>query len=506
MLRKARVIQMGRACGRKVAAGALVAFSVSMAGCSADLGRFSFSKPSDPDVAPQATASLPQPSEPLRRNAGIPVDTETGYRDNGSGRPAPYGGVAPPQSPSREPPVRLSGLPEPTVREPAAKSPPAVRPAAAPAGGRQVPTATAVAPAATAAAPAAPAAAGQVIEVQQGDTLYAISKRHRVAISELMAVNNLQNPNIRPGQKIALPGGKRAVAQRPAGSAPLAATPAAAPATPVVAAQPAPVRAATPAPTNWGGSYTVVQGDNLFAIAKKHSVKPADLQSANAIADPAKVRPGTVLKVPGTGGAAPAVATAPARTAPAAEPVASASASGPRPTILNAPAAAPAEGTKVAALGTAAATSSDASPAAAKPDAAALADPPKLGTSGKFRWPAKGKVIASFGPRADSTHNDGINISVPQGTEVVAAENGVVAYAGSELKGYGNLILVRHDGNWVSAYAHNEALLVKRGDKIKRGQAIAKAGNTGTVDQPQVHFELRQGSKPVDPIPHMEKN
>ena len=123
----------------------------------------------------------------------------------------------------------------------------------------------------------------------------------------------------------------------------------------------------------------------------------------------------------------------------------------------------------------------------------------------KFRWPVKGRVIASYGPRSDSTHNDGVNIAVPMGTEVLAAEQGVVAYAGSELKGYGNLILLRHDSGWVTAYAHNEEILVRRGDKVKRGQAIAKAGKTGTVDQPQVHFELRQGQKPIDPTPHMEK-
>jgi murein DD-endopeptidase MepM/ murein hydrolase activator NlpD len=125
--------------------------------------------------------------------------------------------------------------------------------------------------------------------------------------------------------------------------------------------------------------------------------------------------------------------------------------------------------------------------------------------AGKFRWPVKGKVIASFGTRPDGTHNDGVNVAVPQGTDVLAAEQGTVAYAGSELKGYGNLVLLRHESGWVTAYAHNEELLVKRGDKIKRGQAIAKAGKTGTVDQPQVHFELRQGQKPVDPTPHMEK-
>jgi murein DD-endopeptidase MepM/ murein hydrolase activator NlpD len=120
-----------------------------------------------------------------------------------------------------------------------------------------------------------------------------------------------------------------------------------------------------------------------------------------------------------------------------------------------------------------------------------------------FRWPAKGRVISGFGTKPDGGHNDGINLSVPQGTSVMAAENGVVAYAGSELKGYGNLVLVRHSNNWVSAYAHNAELLVKRGEKVRRGQVIAKAGATGSVSQPQVHFELRKGSRPVDPTKYM---
>jgi murein DD-endopeptidase MepM/ murein hydrolase activator NlpD len=136
---------------------------------------------------------------------------------------------------------------------------------------------------------------------------------------------------------------------------------------------------------------------------------------------------------------------------------------------------------------------------------AAPAGAADAGDSDKLRWPASGKIIAGFGGRPDGTHNDGVNLSVPLGTEVHAAESGVVAYAGSELKGYGNLVLLRHDNGWVTAYAHNDELVVKRGDKVKRGQVIAKAGKTGSVDQPQVHFELRQGSKPVDPIPYLEK-
>jgi len=128
---------------------------------------------------------------------------------------------------------------------------------------------------------------------------------------------------------------------------------------------------------------------------------------------------------------------------------------------------------------------------------------PDAMSGASFRWPVKGRIVSGFGTKPDGGHNDGVNISVPQGTSVKAAENGVVAYAGSELKGYGNLVLVRHANNWVSAYANNEEILVKRGDKVKRGQIIAKAGMTGSVSKPQVHFELRKGSRPVDPTKYM---
>jgi murein DD-endopeptidase MepM/ murein hydrolase activator NlpD len=128
---------------------------------------------------------------------------------------------------------------------------------------------------------------------------------------------------------------------------------------------------------------------------------------------------------------------------------------------------------------------------------------PEPMSGNSFRWPVKGRVIAGFGSKPDGGHNDGVNLAVPQGTSVKAAENGVVAYAGNELKGYGNLVLVRHANNWVSAYAHNDEILVKRGDKVRRGEIIAKAGATGSVSSPQVHFELRKGSRPVDPTKYM---
>ncbi len=117
----------------------------------------------------------------------------------------------------------------------------------------------------------------------------------------------------------------------------------------------------------------------------------------------------------------------------------------------------------------------------------------------EFRWPARGRIIQGF----NTGGNDGINISVPEGTQVKAAEGGVVAYAGSELKGYGNLVLIRHPNGFVSAYAHNGELDVKRGDQVKRGQTIAKSGQSGNVGSPQLHFELRKGSTPVDPTGYL---
>ncbi len=131
---------------------------------------------------------------------------------------------------------------------------------------------------------------------------------------------------------------------------------------------------------------------------------------------------------------------------------------------------------------------------------------PEAMTGNQFRWPVKGRIVSSYGVKPSGKHNDGINVAVPKGTSVKAAENGVVAYAGRELEPYGNLVLIRHANNWVTAYAHNDKLMVKRGDTVGRGQIIAKAGQTGNVSQPQLHFELRKGSKPINPLPYMASN
>jgi murein DD-endopeptidase MepM/ murein hydrolase activator NlpD len=137
-------------------------------------------------------------------------------------------------------------------------------------------------------------------------------------------------------------------------------------------------------------------------------------------------------------------------------------------------------------------------------------EPPKVkqevtAATPSFRWPVNGRVIQAFGPKPTGQQNDGINISVPEGTAIKAAEDGVVAYAGNELKTYGNLVLIRHSNGYVTAYAHASEIAVKRDDVVKRGQVIAKAGQTGSVNAPQVHFEIRKGSTPVDPAPFLAK-
>ncbi len=119
--------------------------------------------------------------------------------------------------------------------------------------------------------------------------------------------------------------------------------------------------------------------------------------------------------------------------------------------------------------------------------------------NGKFMRPVDGKTISGYGPKADGLHNDGINIKALRGTAVRAAENGVVAYTGGEMQGYGNLVLIRHGDRYMTAYAHMDKMLVKKGDTVKVGQSIGTVGSTGQVDSPQLHFEIRKGTNPVNP-------
>lgn len=338
-----------------------------------------------------------------------------------------------------------------------------------------------------------PSQAGSVISVESGDTLYGLSRKHGVSVAELMAANDLNDSKLQIGQKLTIPAHEgarpsRSYASRKTRRPPL-------PRESVAQAQ------GVAAPATWGGSYTVRSGDSLYKIARQYGVRTSELQRYNSITDARRVMPGTVLKVPGGtvapgGSVSSAVAQAPRNGLQ-------------RPSLMTA-------GKEYAALTDGSRRSDARSGPATKGVRTVTIAPPRYSnvkvkpsapeSSGNLLWPVRGRVIAGFGKRPDGTHNDGVNFAVPKGTDVRAADEGVVAYAGSELRSYGNLILLRHDNGWVTAYAHNEKLLVKRGDKVKRGQVIAKSGSSGQVGEPQMHFELRQTSKkPVDPIPYLEK-
>jgi murein DD-endopeptidase MepM/ murein hydrolase activator NlpD len=262
-----------------------------------------------------------------------------------------------------------------------------------------------------------------------------------------------------------------------------------------------------------GGTYTVMTGDTLYSISQKTNTNADTIIALNNLGSQSQLRTGQVLKLP-------ASATIPQTPAQAL-----AAASVPKPTLAPPsaqPTAAVASGTQIAAavptprvIPPSTGVAATAKPAVATgaqipatqaslgPNAGTdQIDPPSAnGTT--FRWPVRGKITEGFGASAGGQRNDGINLSVPEGTAVKAAEAGTVIYSGNELQGYGNLVLIRHADGWVTAYAHNKDLLVKRGDTVARGQTIAHAGMTGSVSAPQVHFELRKGSTPVNPLDYL---
>jgi murein DD-endopeptidase MepM/ murein hydrolase activator NlpD len=281
----------------------------------------------------------------------------------------------------------------------------------------------------------------------------------------------------------------------------------------------------TPAPVVSGApvergplSVTIQRGQSLSEIAQNYHVPMRVIAEANGLSPPYRIKTGRSLIIPGA--APPHAPEAPVSVAALSPSRPDAAASAPvverpaaawpeKPTVIDAPLApraalspspppVPTVPSTAAAAVPPAIPSVPAAPASPPepPTAANLAPP---GGSGAFIWPVHGNVLATFGSRSDGTHNDGINIGAARGSTVQAADAGVVAYTGNELRGYGNLILVKHAGGWISAYAHCDQILVKRGEKVSRGEVIARVGSTGNVGEPQLHFELRRGNHPVDP-------
>ncbi len=372
--------------GLRPALCAVMLFSAAAAGCSADVTRFDNSSFNLNDP-PQETA------------AAAPVEPAVSHSDYQSPvartQPrGPYGAGAGRVRPPATSGVEMANLPDATPPAVAAPSrQPAYRPAT---------------PAAAAPAVRMPVAKGETFDVQPGDTLYGLSKRHQVSLAELMAVNELTTPDLKPGQKLFLPAGK-AVMARPAPAQPMttaAVTPPPAVAAPVEMAAPPMAPPSADVAAKYNSTYVVKPGDSLYVIARANKVPFMELQQVNGISDPKKVKPGTTLKIPAGNVAVAEVQPsagelAPTAVAPAvAAPVAPRAAPQPaQPTIINGsvPPAATSAPTGTAVKGD--------KIAAAAPQAAVQAT-----SSTKLRWPANGKVIAGFGGRPDGTHNDGINL------------------------------------------------------------------------------------------------
>lgn len=334
---------------------------------------------------------------------------------------------------------------------------------------------------------------GTPVVVAQGESLDMISSRYGVPRAALMSANGLSSANVTPGTRIMIP------VYNAGGAA--ASVASAAPAQRFVAG---PTPARQPAPVVDAKAQAKAAADAKVAAAAEAKAKAAENAKAKAAADAQAMRESRARF------AAEAKAKADARKAatavPAAKPAAEAKpAPDPQPVKTAAPAPQAAKPVVVASAPAVEPKPTAIPKAEPAPEPKTTASLPKqeeqasAGDKADFRWPARGRVISGYSKGG----NEGINIAVPEGTPVKAAEGGTVAYAGSELKGYGNLVLIRHPNGYVSAYAHNGELKVKRGDTVKRGQVVANSGQSGNVSSPQLHFELRKGSTPVDPTPYL---
>jgi murein DD-endopeptidase MepM/ murein hydrolase activator NlpD len=433
----------------------LTLMSVGFAGCSADMQtRFSDSSFSNPFASqPEATGSVRAPAAERREQPQYARPQTSAPQFQSQALPPPAV-AAPPAYPASSGGVSGGG------RGISSYAPPSHSP---------IETTATVPPRSVAAARPA-AQNGTTIIVGTSDTLDGLAKRYNVSAAAILQANGYKGPRmLSPGQQLIIPK-QTAVAA----AAPALAPPASKP----VAAAPAP-----------SSVHIVNRGDTLMGISRRNNVPVAELAKANNLDQSARLSLGMKLTVPGSKSATAAPVTQPVAAAPV-QPVAPVAA----PAAKMASAGGPPQAARLASATT--------NVVEEKPVAEAASVKPSEATGAlpTFRWPVRGKVITSYGAKTNGKSNDGINLAVPEGTPVKAAEDGVVAYSGNELKGYGNLVLVRHSNGYVTAYAHASELMVKRGDTIKRGQIIAKSGQSGEVGSPQLHFEIRKGSSPVDPL------
>ena len=308
------------------------------------------------------------------------------------------------------------------------------------------------------------------VRVEQGMTLYSISRANGLTVSQLARANNIAPPyTVSTGRVLRIPGVGQARAPKPS----------------FASNEQEEFVSDEPVKKASGGRHTVRGGETLFSLGRKYGVSPYAIADLNGLPHDQSLNVGQSLRMPGEA-AKSILSKVPAIE----EPDQIASNDEPIET----------DDTEQGFTLKKPALDMDEEVPVAKPVPQQTADVNATPTMGSMRWPVKGKIISEYGTKPNGLKNEGINIAVPEGTGVRAAESGVVAYAGNELKGYGNLVLIRHEGGWVTAYAHAKELFVKRGDIVKRGDVIAKAGQTGSVSSPQLHFEVRKGATAMDPL------
>ncbi len=313
--------------------------------------------------------------------------------------------------------------------------------------------------------------------VRPGQTLYSIARANGLSVREVAAANGLSSYQVKVGQRLRIPGVSNPVSPAPTVGVASHGAPA--------AVQPTPARAVAEK-RNYSAArprvHRVAPGETLFSLGRRYGVNPYRIAAYNGLPRNVQLKVGQSVRIPAASGWSMSASQASGAARKASRKVAEAPVHKPAPKddarIEQAQAPAPRR-QKVA------------------------ESAPQEQIAAGFRWPVRGRVISSFGEKPGGVRNEGINIAVPEGADIHAAADGVVAYAGNELKGYGNLVLIRHKDGWVTAYAHNKALFVKRGDRVRAGQVIAKAGSTGSVKTSQLHFELRKGATAVNPLKYL---
>ena len=313
---------------------------------------------------------------------------------------------------------------------------------------------------------------GTPVTVAPGETVDGLSRRYGVPSAAIMRANGLSpGSRLQPGQRVVIPRYNDAsIVARSADHSP-------APKQAIVAGGAPSMQRAIAARLSQGSSVHVVQSnETLTSIGRRYGKTVTEIAAANRIPPYTRVKMGERLTIPGGAAVAQAPRHPPPLIAPRTRPQKIVTIDQPPQVHI---AQQPRE--------------------ESKPIAA-------TGGTPSFAWPARGHIIAGFGEKMPSGQvNDGINLALPEGTPVRAAEDGEVVYASNELRMYGNLILIHHPNGFVTAYAHSSEILVKRGDLVKRGQVIARAGATGSVKAPQLHFETRKGSTPVDPAQYLRE-